>query len=98
MQRLIRHRRSHLLLALLLLLLLLAYARESQSQSSGGAYELRAHTLDAGGAIAGGALAVHGVIGQAVVVTSSGGVYTATLGLLRQREPLSDALFASGFE
>jgi hypothetical protein len=98
MQRLFRHRRSHVLLALLLLLLLLAYARESQSQASGGVFEIRAHALDSGGPVSGGSFAVHGVIGQPVAVTSSGGVYSATLGLLRQREPLTDAIFANGFE
>jgi hypothetical protein len=86
------------LLALLLLLLLLAYARESQSQASGGVFELRAHALDSGGAASGGVFAVHAAIGQPVVVVSSGGVYSATLGLLRQREPLSDTIFANGFE
>lgn len=78
--------------------LMLLGAGMAHSQSSGGAYELRAHALDSGGRSSGGIYSVHGVIGQAANSTSSAGVYSITAGLLHQRPALPDAVFSNGFE
>lgn len=76
----------------------LACATASYSQSSGGIYEVRAHALDSGGRSTGGVYAVQSVLGQATTTLSNGGVFSASTGLLRQRDPLPDAIFANGFE
>ncbi len=78
--------------------LLLLAAQPTHPQSSGGVFELRAHVLDAGGRSSGGVYSVQGVIGQAVVGTSSGGSFSASGGFLRSRAPLPDGVFANGFE
>lgn len=90
-----RTRQTAVLLGIGLMLLGTGIAH---SQSSGGAYELRAHTLDSGGRSSGGIYSVQGVVGQAATSTSSAGVYRITAGLLRQRPVLPDGLFANGFE
>ncbi len=90
--------RSRAIAALLGVVLLMFCVEHTHSQSSGGAYELRAHALDSGGRSSGGIYSVQGLIGQAATSTSSAGVYRITAGLLRQRPALPDAVFSDGFE
>lgn len=78
--------------------LLLVVGSATYPQSSGGAYEVRAHALSSGGRASAGSFSVHAVIGQAAVGTSNGAAFSVSAGLLRQRAALPEAVFANGFE
>ncbi|HET9483381.1 MAG TPA: hypothetical protein VFO79_05450 [Xanthomonadales bacterium] len=86
------------LAGIVMLGVLLGVAPGARTQSSGGPYEIRAHAAASGGAAQAGSFGLHGVVGQASAGTAAGGVYAASVGLLRQRAALPDALFADGFE
>ena len=88
------HRRSALLA--LVVLPLAAFG-----QSSGGAYAVLRSTTNGGGASAGGAYRVEGVIGEAAGGRSAGGNYAVASGYAAVAAPTGgsgEALFSNGFE